>query len=116
MIDAKREHEMALEASPWNEQAERTYAFAMGWRARAELADATPVVKCDQRARFEKAFPVPSNVEWNIELQRYQWNRANNSLSEAMVWNQRWAVWQAAVLANFGAGNGEEQEKANETV
>jgi len=106
VIDAKREHEMAVEASPWNEHAERTYAFAMGWRARAELADG-PAAKENQRALFEKAYPVPFNVEWNIERQCYQWNRANNSLTEASTWNQKWAVWQAAIKANVGAANGE---------
>lgn len=104
MIDAKREHEMAVEASPWNEHAERTYAFAMGWRARADLS---VQAIADQRGRFEQAYPVPFNVEWNAERQRYQWNRANNSLTEAGMWNQKWDVWQAAVKANFGAANGE---------
>lgn len=115
MIDAKREHEMAIEASPWNEHAERTYAFAMGWRARAELG-VPQTVKENQRALFEKTFPVPFNVEWNIERQCYSWNRANNSLTEASMWNQKWAVWQAAVKANFGAQDGKEQEKVNQAV
>ena len=108
MIDAKREHEMAIEASPWNEHAERTYAFAMGWRARAELTNTqTPSPTESQRALFEKTFPPPFNVEWSIEEQQYQWNRANNCLSTAMQWNQQWNVWQAAVKANLGVADGE---------
>lgn len=104
MIDTKAEYALILEASPWNESAERTYAFAMGWRAKAEHVRANPPkpVISDQRGLFEQAFPVKFNVEWNPADQCYKWNRANNSLTEAMEQNIRWKVWQAAVAANLG--------------
>lgn len=112
MIDAKLEHSLAVEASPWNEHAERTYAFTMGWMARANLT-IERTRQTDQRGLFEKAFPVAYNVQWNPLEQQYEWNKANNSLTEAMEQNRRWVVWQAAVAANMGVSDGKEEAAGN---
>lgn len=105
MIDTKAEYAAAVEASPWAETADRTHAFAMGWLAKAVVVDGKPpVITIDnQRGAFEVAFPVPNNTSWVPVNQRYEWNRANNSLTEAMEQNIRWAVWKKCVAANLGS-------------
>lgn len=104
MIDTKAEYEAAVEASPWAETADRTHAFAMGWLAKAVIVDGQPVAAIDdQRGAFEAAFPVPKNTVWVHVNQRYEWNRANNSLTEAMEQNHRWAVWKKCVAVNLGS-------------
>lgn len=105
MIDTKAEYAEAVEASPWAETADRTHAFAMGWLAKAVVVDGRTVadgILADQRGAFEKAFPVPKNTVWVHVNQRYEWNRANNSLTEAMDQNRYWAVWRACLAANAG--------------
>ena len=48
------------------------------------------------REEFEKRFPVPFNADWSYEMQRYEWNEKDNSLSAAMEHNKIFEAWQAS--------------------
>ena len=48
------------------------------------------------REEFEKRFPVPFNADWSYEMQRYEWNEKDNSLSAAMEHNKIFEAWQSS--------------------